>query len=89
MNSCLYAVNFSNNDIGEATPIETVREKLKALQNELLPTVVKVSSKNYSVTGIANSTSPMRFSQVMVCKGNELKCIAGSCRKSLGKTKQV
>ena len=42
VNSCLYAVDFSNNDIAEATPDETVREKLMALQNELLPTVVEI-----------------------------------------------
>ena len=64
-------------------------EKLIVLQNELLPTVVKVSSKNYAIIGTANSTSPMQYSQVMVCNGNELKFMAGSCRKSLGKTKQV
>ena len=89
VNSCLYAINFSNNDIAEATPDETVPEKLMALQNELLPTVVKVPSKYYAVIGTAYSTSPMRYSHVMVCKGNELKCNAGSCRKSLTKTKQV
>ena len=89
VNSCLYAVNFSNNDIAEATPDETVRKTLMALQNELIPTVVKISPKYYAVIGTVNSTSPMRYSHVMVCKGNELKCKAGSCRKSLTKTKQV
>ena len=89
VNSCLYAVNFSNNDIAEVIPDETVQKKLTPLQSELLPTVVKVSSKNYAVIGTANSTSPMRYSSVMTCNGNELTCMAVSCRKSSGKTKQV
>ena len=70
VNSCLYAVNFSTNDIVEATPNETVREKLTELLSELLPTLVKVSSKNYAAIGTANLTLPMRYSQVMACKGN-------------------
>ena len=89
VNSCLYPVNVSIDDIVEATPDETVRKKLTALQSELLPTVVKVSLKNYAVIGIANSTSPILYSHLMTCNGNELKCMAVSCRKSLGKTKQV
>ena len=89
VNSCLCTVNFSNDDIAEATPDETVRKKLTALQSELLPTVVKVSLKNYAVIGIANSTSPILYSHVMTCNGNELTFMAVSCRKSLRKTKQV
>ena len=88
VNSCLYAVNFSNNGIVEDTPDETVWEKLIVLQNELLPTVVKVSSKNYAIIGTANSTSPMRYSQVMVCNSNELKFMAGKFMpKIIGKNK--
>ena len=89
VNSCLYPVNVSIDDIVKATPDETVRKKLTALQSELLPTVVKVSLKNYAVIGIANSTSPILYSHVMTSNGNELKCMAVSCRKSSGKTKQV
>lgn len=88
MNSYLYAVNFSNNDIVEDTPDETVWEKLIVLQNELLPTLVKISSKNYAIIGTANSTSPMRYSQVMVCNSNELKFMAGKFMpKIIGKNK--
>ena len=77
VNSCLYAVNFSNNDIA------------KWIITNCSWNIIEVSSKYYAVIGTANSTSPMPYSHVMVCKGNELKCNAGSCRKSLTKTKQV
>ena len=88
----LYAVSFTSIEIDEFTPDRAMREYMKETQSEDLPSVVKVSKKNYAVIGPISTSNTMRYAHVMECptgQGTKLKCFFNECRKKYGRTKQV
>ena len=86
----VYATKFVQEEINSFTPDTSMQEKMKYLQQEDYPTVVKTSPKTYAVIAETSSGNPMGYTHVSVCrKGETLKCNSESCKKKYGRTKQV
>lgn len=89
----IYSIDhFADNDIDCCTPDEHMRASMKHIQAQIpeLPTVVKISEKNFAVKGVISSNDPVGYVHVMVNNDSmRLDCLAEPCRKVKVRTKQV
>eukprot|EP00794_Sanderia_malayensis_P020744 gene20744-22773_t len=79
------------NEIDNCTPDKGMSTTMKAIQKQFadLPTVVKVSEKNYVTKGTVSSSDPLGYVHVTVDEEYKFACFAEPCKKTTHRTKQV
>eukprot|EP00794_Sanderia_malayensis_P016476 gene16476-18113_t len=86
-----YSVRFMVEQIQEGVPDQEKVTELITIQNDHqdLPTVVKVSDKNYAVLGDSCSSHTLGYVHVRRNEKDSLECCTIYCKRSYGRTKQV
>eukprot|EP00794_Sanderia_malayensis_P020874 gene20874-22926_t len=82
---------FLENEIDNCTPDKGMSTTMKAVQKQFadLPTVVKVSEKNYVTKGTVSSSDLLGYVHVTVDEECKFACFAEPCKKTTHRTKQV